>query len=277
MAEMGTNQPPESRKDLYRFIRHLVTGAVILGAILGLIHFGSTLGKSSLDEIVAMYEQRESALREKLESERERSAALQDELARSDKKRGHAESTSKETQKTISELRTSLERAKAERHEALAKLGETRPFLFFKMEPKKNATKLRVVARNTGRSAARIVYLVGQVWFDGLEGPLGWSWERYLIPPEDSLAVYVFSIEPWQVARAKQGDIDLRYVTCVIYESALEDNKGRWMADLWFTYNHEVNKPNYLFSKKNDRQIDSDIEECDLDSLMPAGWIDEGG
>ena len=268
MPDPDTNQVPENRKWFPRFIRQLLAGLALLGGAIALVQYGVTLGKSGLEERIAKYEQTESALRQRLEGlqdartqtveelknkldrAREVSAGLREELVRSEKSRALAESHLETAKRTISELKSLLAKAEADRDSALAKLTENRPFLIFIMQPSDGAAKLRVSAKNMGGIPARIVYIKSQVWIDEEEGSFEGGRGNFLLRPDEYLGISRFTLKPEEAEGAKQGKVDVRYATCVIYESAGENDKRRWMADLWFTYNHNVQAPSYTFSQK---------------------------
>ncbi len=268
--------------------RKLVAGLTVVASCTVLIGFGFMLDRSSRDEIVEGHKRIESELKQRLaatqdahvqvvaelkvhiEQAHERTAGISTDLDRSNKSHSETQGQLGQARKTISQLRRQLNKAEKERESLQATLDSRRPLLSVEVLKNSDLTETALEVANEGNATLRIVHTTGQSWKKGIEDALFPYWGKTLMPPGNRVRVFTFSFPSEVAFLVKSGKVQLQYVVCLIYESALENGKRRWMADYWFQY--DVKSDDFWFSTNNVRPTSE--RDCDIKALMPIDWLE---
>ncbi len=281
------------KKGLFkRAIAYFLTAAGIFGGIFLLIQYGQMLGSSSLEEHKTLYEQSLSHLRHqmelllerhqveiqnlqvKLENEREENAKFRVEISRQQK---DFEATQSQLNKELLQtrhLKGTLQELEKDRNNLQRLIDEHRPLLRVSFNDAEAPGKIVAIVKNSSEDPLRIIQNRGMTWLNGISGTETSKAQTILLPPGNTNHIFTFELSG-DLMPIRQGEEVYRAALCLIYESALGRDRRRWRTEHWFEY--ESNRPNgyYVsFWKQDDEMIKGASDSCDLEGLMPLGWLD---
>ena len=288
MADKGTNK----KSLLAKTIAYFLTAASILGGVFLLIQYGQMLGSSSLEEHKTLYEQSLSQLRNQmdlllerhqveiqklkanLEGQREDNAKLRLEIARQEKDLEKTQSQLDEKQEQTRHLQGSLQDLEKVRNNLQRMIDERRPLLRVSFNDAEAPSKIVAMAKNSSVIPLRIIQIRGLTWLNNFPGTEHSKAQTIVIPPGHTNAIFTFSVGG-DLIPIRKGEEIYRAALCLIYETGLSTDRRRWLAEYWFEY--EPNRPNghYVsFWKQDDRGLKGASDGCDLERVMPSGWLD---
>lgn len=284
----------ETRKKslLAKVTAYFLTAAGILGGVFLLIQYGQMLGNSSLEEHKTLYEQSLAQLQHQmellserhqveiqrlqanLESEQEANAKLRVEFARLQKDFETTQSQLDKERGKTRQLQGSLQELEKDRNDLQRMVDERRPLLRISFNDVEAPGKIVAIVKNSSEIPIRIIQKRGLSWLNGLPGTEIPIEQTIAIPPGYTADIFTFEVRG-DLMPLRRGETVYRAALCLIYETALSTDRRRWLTEHWFEYNRARPNGHYIiFWKQDDRSLKGVSDGCNLERLMPSGWLD---